>query len=143
MKNYILWAAIGFAICANFGCGKPNPPYLNANYIVVNNTDDSVRLAYRTTRYFTNNGGDSITNIARLLRGERKTIYQSNWNNYTSNIYEYALSDDYRGYLYGLKGSKPDTIRGKRWSNPSLSYPYYWRVEKIDDNTVNRVLTLY
>ena len=146
MKNYIFWLIIGLAICATFGCTEKKSTVSTANYIVVNNTNDSVRLEYYSTLYRSYKGVDSVTTIVRLLRGERKTIYQRDLtNNAKSNIYDYALSDDYRGYLYGLKGNKPDTIHGQgRFYTPySLGYPYYWKPEAVDENTVNRLLTLY
>ena len=144
MKNYIFWVAIGIVISMSIGCTEKKSTVDTVNYVVVNNTDDSVRLEYRSTILNTSRYVDSTIKIVRLLRGERKTIYQRNPSNIAVyDIYGQMLSDYYGGILYGLKGSKPDTIRAKNPYHSSLGYPYYWTTEAVNDNTVNRVLTLY
>ena len=136
--------------------------YSKVQYFVVNNTNDSVRLACRFFPATSSRGSkspylrDTTIKVATVQRGVRQLISayeranQGREYNYNSDFFTSYLRSStsdpkvYFGYMYGLRGNTNDSIRPiDRKNNPSLGDQIYWTNTLSDDReTIINTLTL-
>ncbi len=132
-------------------------PVKTLTYVLTNNTNDSVRLEFKTTNYIYSSyfKKDTVYRIATILKGQSKTLYTSDSAELTlfSQCLDASYQPErfsngrvnlfYQGTMYGVKGTGADTIRANSKEYPSLSYYYYWKpITNIGTHTTARTLTL-